>query len=486
MATLDAAGNAIVLRVVYAGPAEAGKTATLRGLAELVGRPTETPEQAGERTLYFDWMEYTGGLFEEHQLRCQVVTVPGQEMLANRRQVLVASADVVIHVAPVSQQTLPRLLQDLSRLREELGDSEMAPGILVQANKRDLPDALSIDAIRDALRSAGLEVGVVESTATELRGIRETFVLAVRLALDRVRALMSAGALPDGPPDISSAAALLEHVRAAEAGPRSPSRLAAPTVSGIVSGQADDLEAPTYLDSAPPPPPRSDLVPSGHLWPPIGGRLQLEEACGSAPEISRQGANWFGWNDEGWVYSSPVAACFDTLEHGRGALIQQARAHASHADVLSSPRVLALAPDRGRWRLWQILRDHRTVRQRLASRLDAPVSPGLAVALIDAGRRLVDLDVRMQQLAHRHLALSLDVVGLQEGATRYVAPFPYIQGPDAAPELDVDAAMTPVLQAWSPRAEALKAALLEVHPSSFLDLAIAQRLVSLLGPPSAD
>src|SRR6185295_10346156 len=52
-------------------------------------------------------------------------------------------------------------------------------------------------------------VAISESVAHEGQGTRETFVLAVRLALDRVRELVQRGELPRGRPEVDSAEELL-------------------------------------------------------------------------------------------------------------------------------------------------------------------------------------------------------------------------------------------------------------------------------------
>ena len=62
MALIDSDAGEIVIRLVYDGPPEAGKTTSLRALAGSLTRPTYSPaEDADGRTLWFDWMEYVGG-----------------------------------------------------------------------------------------------------------------------------------------------------------------------------------------------------------------------------------------------------------------------------------------------------------------------------------------------------------------------------------------------------------------------------------------
>jgi hypothetical protein len=98
MATLDPRSDAIVIRVVYDGAPLAGKSTSVRALGQGVGGEVFSPAELGGRTLYFDWLDYTGGLFEGHRIRCQIVSVPGQALLAPRRRRLLESADAIVFV----------------------------------------------------------------------------------------------------------------------------------------------------------------------------------------------------------------------------------------------------------------------------------------------------------------------------------------------------------------------------------------------------
>src|SRR5690349_6479428 len=98
MPTLDKERGVLIVRVVYDGPPHSGKTTTLRSLAKGLGVEIHSPEERDGRTLFFDWVEYVGGLFEGRQIRCQIVSVPGQAELAERRKLLLQSADAVVLV----------------------------------------------------------------------------------------------------------------------------------------------------------------------------------------------------------------------------------------------------------------------------------------------------------------------------------------------------------------------------------------------------
>jgi hypothetical protein len=98
MAIIDETRGVLVVRIVYDGPALSGKTTSLRALAQGVSSKLECPAELAGRTLFFDWVDYVGGLFDGRQIRCQIVSVPGQRELAHRRQMLVETADAVINL----------------------------------------------------------------------------------------------------------------------------------------------------------------------------------------------------------------------------------------------------------------------------------------------------------------------------------------------------------------------------------------------------
>jgi GTPase SAR1 family protein len=138
MALIDSEASEIVIRLVYDGPPEAGKTTSLRALAGSLAQNAYTPAEGHDgRTLWFDWMEYVGGRFEGCQIRCQIVSVPGQRALNARRRRVIEGADVVVFVADSREPKTARNLAYLLELREMLAGANAPVGVILQANKRD-------------------------------------------------------------------------------------------------------------------------------------------------------------------------------------------------------------------------------------------------------------------------------------------------------------------------------------------------------------
>ena len=217
MAIIDIERDVIVVRIVYDGPPFSGKTTSVHALAKILDkRDTVFSPQAdpSSKTLYFDWMEYCGGFFKGYSISCQIVSVPGQLSLMERRHLLLRTADSVIFVLDASEANTEIALTYFNDLRRLLSPAEnhFFP-VIIQANKQDRPKALSALQLKATLFPDYPNIKIVDSTAISGKGIREAFVLAVRLALERAEALMVKGQLEHGRPQIDSGEGLFTQLQ---------------------------------------------------------------------------------------------------------------------------------------------------------------------------------------------------------------------------------------------------------------------------------
>ena len=454
MALIDVAAGEIVIRLVYDGPPEAGKTTSLRALAGSLAQPAFTPgEDAGGRTLWFDWMEYVGGRFEGCQIRCQIVSVPGQRSLGARRRRIIESADVVVFVGDSAASQLPETLAYLFELRELLATRDVPVGVILQANKRDLPDAVPLDELRRRVTEAGWPIGVVESIAAHNTGIREAFVYAVRLALDRVRELMNRQALPTKAIGPHTADELLEALRLGERPQRAtaprviesgPTSVAAQLFREVLSSEDDAAHGRSVARMQPsgaPRPPDAN-VPSGAIWPPVEGRAILAELgqIELAPRKLASG-DWAAGLGSGWRVVSNADATFGTLDQGRMALIQWARLHAGANGVISPSRCIVLADSGVRsWRLWQIVRAEPALRDAVDAALARPGRDAVVAGLAHVAQLLLEAD---EKLARMPLALpcTIDTIGASAGSAVYIGLMPEPGAPLAAPRPRIEPAV---------------------------------------------
>jgi signal recognition particle receptor subunit beta len=442
MAVIDPNSDCVVIRVVYDGAPMAGKTTSVATLGSTLGAGVYSPADLHGRTLYFDWLDYTGGLFEGRRIRCQIVTVPGQATLAPRRRRLLESADAVVFVgdsSPTGFAADRRQLRSLSGVLKNLSGPPV--GLVLQANKRDRPDATPLHQLRSMLDELDLRSAIIESIATKGTGIRETFVFAVRLALDRVRELMRAGALSTMAPKINSAQDLLREMQLAEGGAldlavKSESLEHTRTrdvqqISKSLASQAlqeamqvnVDTASPTQRVGASsedgPPAVPNETVASGLVWPPVDGRMILHETTRAAVDLERtEDGGWTGVIGDRWRLHSASRAQFDTVDEGRAELVKWARLHVDNDGILSKQRCIVLADDgQGRVRLWQIVRAESSLRAQIEAALTADAKV-LTSTLLSVANAFLHMAERLTT-ATCELQLSLDYIARSSSGPIY-------------------------------------------------------------------
>jgi hypothetical protein len=176
-------------------------------------------------------------------------------------------------------------------------------------------------------------------------------------------------------------------------------------------------------DADPPALPSGDL-PSGMIWPPVNGRLILHRATEGGVALTRQvNGDWIGAAGNVWQLHSPAGTRFATLEQGHGALVFWARIHAASAHVISSERCVVLCKDgSGQFRLWQIVRIERSLRDALNLALRA--GPGvIAKELVALTRAFLSAAERFASAAC-WLPLSLRNVGALPTGTCFLGHMP--------------------------------------------------------------
>lgn len=397
MPTIDPTRGVLVIRVVYDGPALSGKTTSLRALAKGVSRDVECPGEKDGRTLYFDWVDYVGGIFEGRQIRCQIVSVPGQKQLARRRRFLLESADAVVCVLDTRRPELDFGLQWLSELSKTCRAKNPPVGVVLQANKRDASDAVPREELRTSVNQVA-PIAIVESVARASDGIREAFVLAVRLALDRVRALSAEGRLEVSTTYDERAQDLLQKLEQAEsvADVMVPEQAFAEPIPALMelasissaAQETRDAEAEEQGEErvfVPDP-----MMPGGMIWPPVDGRTLLYEVAGLGIRPSRTPrGEWWG-SGSGWRFHSHAHAVYRDHNRARAELIDRARMHAASAAHISPGRAVILADaGLGRLRLWQLVRVEPVLRERLAGAMASPDARSVATGLLDVALQLL-------------------------------------------------------------------------------------------------
>lgn len=175
----------IQFKIVYYGPALSGKTTNLeyvhshtnpRLRGELVSLKTRE-----DRTLYFDYLQLELGKIKGLKPRFNLYTVPGQTYYAATRKLVLQGADGVVFVADSQANRLRDNLvsfQDMLRFLRELGYNPAHVPLVVQFNKRDLPNILPTAILKRQLRLNG-SIPCFEAIAINGKGVFDTLKAAI-------------------------------------------------------------------------------------------------------------------------------------------------------------------------------------------------------------------------------------------------------------------------------------------------------------------
>jgi hypothetical protein len=178
----------ISVKIVYYGPPFAGKTTNLERLFATTNPARRSDltsmKNSEDRTLFFDFLQIELGKIGGLTPRFNLYTVPGQVMYEATRQIVLRGADVVVFVADSSAAKLRENLYAWRQLHQQLGELRVDPRrfpIIVQLNKRDMPDALPIPDLQRMLPINGQVC--LEAQAIHDVGTRETLKAAIKAVL---------------------------------------------------------------------------------------------------------------------------------------------------------------------------------------------------------------------------------------------------------------------------------------------------------------
>ena len=169
----------LTAKVVYYGPGLGGKTTNLQWIHEklpiknkgkMLSLATET-----DRTLFFDFLPIELGTIRGMKTRIQLYTVPGQVFYNATRRMVLKGADCVVFVCDSQEPVLEANLESMENMRQNLEANEIDSAelpMVLQYNKRDLPNALPIEILNERLNPRALPF--FEAIAVKGIGVEET------------------------------------------------------------------------------------------------------------------------------------------------------------------------------------------------------------------------------------------------------------------------------------------------------------------------
>jgi signal recognition particle receptor subunit beta len=158
MSLVNYSTREITCKIVYYGPGRCGKTSILQYIhsyvpedrrGAMVSLATET-----DRTLFFDFLPLDLGSISGFRTRIQLYTVPGQVYYNATRKLVLRGADGVVFVADSQREQMEENIESLRNLHENLLDENVDMRdfpMVLQYNKRDLPEVAQIEELEDLL-----------------------------------------------------------------------------------------------------------------------------------------------------------------------------------------------------------------------------------------------------------------------------------------------------------------------------------------------
>jgi signal recognition particle receptor subunit beta len=262
----------VTAKIVYYGPGMSGKTTNIEVVhqkappgnrGELTSISTD-----GDRTLFFDFMPLDLGTVAGLKTSFQIYTVPGQVYYNSTRKLVLQGVDGVVFVADSSATMVEENLESLRNLEQNLAeygkDAAEIP-LVIQYNKRDLPDALPFEELERLLNPRG--VPSFEAVANTGQGVFPTLKALASIVIQSIHSGTRSNAAPSAPqPAFGAPAPAIPSAPVASAAMPAPVSIPAPlAMAGVSAAKSTPVEA--VRAPTPPPAPRPLAEPQARHEP---------------------------------------------------------------------------------------------------------------------------------------------------------------------------------------------------------------------------
>lgn len=230
MVTINYAFREISCKIVYYGPGLSGKTTNLQYVHERVPAKSRgdliSLATEADRTLYFDFLPISVGDIAGFATKFQLYTVPGQVFYNATRKLVLRGVDGIVFVADSQRSKMDENQESLMNMYENLKENGIDVNdipIVMQYNKRDLPDVVSIEELEQTLNTQGHPY--TEAVAVKGTGVFDTLKRITKIVLEHTKkrtSVTSPGATPTVAPDASVAEPALVGAGVPSAGPVAP------------------------------------------------------------------------------------------------------------------------------------------------------------------------------------------------------------------------------------------------------------------------
>ncbi|RKX68053.1 gliding-motility protein MglA [candidate division TA06 bacterium] len=188
MSLINYASREISCKIVYYGPGLGGKTTNIKYIyskispnakGNLISLATEL-----DRTLFFDFLPVNLGNIRGFKTRFHLYTVPGQVYYNASRKLILKGVDGIVFVADSQVERLEDNIDSLQNMLENLQEYNLnlaSVPLVLQYNKRDLPNISTVDELENILNPQKLPS--FEAVAIQGIGVFETLKAISKLVI---------------------------------------------------------------------------------------------------------------------------------------------------------------------------------------------------------------------------------------------------------------------------------------------------------------
>ncbi|MGH7145475.1 MAG: GTP-binding protein [Planctomycetota bacterium] len=282
-------------KIVFYGPGRSGKTTNLEvvhrkapkdSVGELVSIATEQ-----DRTLYFDFLPLNLGMVAGMTTKFQLYTVPGQVYYNETRKLVLQGTDGVVFVADSHPDMENENVSSLNNLVENLKENGIDIAdlpLVIQYNKRDLPNAMAVEKLNASLNRWNAPFVPAVAISDE-KAVFKTLKLVSSLVIKKLnRQNGTADPAADEATESSAATPAVSAPPPAPAAPVPPPPVMAPPPAAASTAVPRPSMAPPPAPPRPPAPgipsmPGSSVVPR-----PVMSIPQAPRPSGPMQAVTRQ------------------------------------------------------------------------------------------------------------------------------------------------------------------------------------------------------
>jgi signal recognition particle receptor subunit beta len=191
MSLINYSSREINCKIVYYGPGLCGKTTNIQYVYNKVDPGTKgkliTLATEMDRTLFFDFLPLELGTVKGFKTRFHLYTVPGQVYYDASRKLILRGVDGIVFVADSQNSRFDANIESLYNLHENLEEYKLniedIP-FVIQYNKRDMPDVISLEDLEQELNPEGYPS--FEAVATTGEGVFDTLKAVAKGVLNKL------------------------------------------------------------------------------------------------------------------------------------------------------------------------------------------------------------------------------------------------------------------------------------------------------------